>query len=287
MPCAAHATLEVAIRTYLDLMRLPKPAACALGIASPITGDLVRMTNHTWSFSISEMQKQLGLTRLTVINDFTALALALPDISLESLVQVGGQSAPLLGPKALIGPGTGLGVSGLLPTHQNDQWVAIAGEGGHTTLAAQNEAEDRVIELIRQRHGHVSAERILSGPGLVELYGALRQLQKQAPLDGVSAAEITNWALQNNDPLACQSLAMFAGFLGTVAGDLALTLGARGGVYLGGGMVPRWLGWFERSPFRARFEAKGRYGAYLKDIPVWVINASDSPALLGAARSLN
>jgi len=224
---------------------------------------------------------------LNVINDFTALALALPVIPFERLVQVGGQSAPLFGPKALIGPGTGLGVSGLLPTHQNDHWVAIAGEGGHITLAAQNEAEYRVIELIRQRHGHVSAERILSGPGLVDLYGALRQLQQQAPLDGVSAAEITNWALHDKDPLACQSLEMFAGFLGTVAGDLALTLGARGGVYLGGGIVPRWLGWFESSPFRARFEAKGRYSAYLRDIPVWVINASESPALLGAARSFN
>jgi glucokinase len=258
-----------------------------LGIASPITGDVVRMTNHTWSFSISEMQKQLGVARLNVINDFTALAMALPAIPVESLVQVGGQSVALHGPKALIGPGTGLGVSGLLPTRQNDQWVAIAGEGGHTTLAAQNETEYRVIELIRQRHGHVSAERILSGPGLVDLYGALRQLQKKAPVDVASAAEITRWALQDKEPCACQSLAMFAGFLGTVAGDLALTLGARGGVYVGGGMVPRWLGWFETSDFRARFEAKGRYGAYLQDIPVWVINASEAPALLGAARSLN
>ena len=286
LPCAAHETLEAAIRTYLELKSLPMPRTGALGIANPITGDVIRMTNHHWSFSISEMQRSLGLQQLNVINDFTALALALPSIAKDNLVQVGGTVAEAYAPKALIGAGTGLGVSGLMPTDANDHWVAIAGEGGHVTLAAQTESEYRVIELIRQRYGHVSAERVLSGQGLVDLYLALRQLQKQQPVDVAGAAEITAWALQDKDPLALQSIDMFAGFLGSVTGDLALTLGARGGVYLGGGIVPRWLGWFETSQFRERFEAKGRFNAYLKDIPVWVINAAESPALLGAARSL-
>ena len=286
LPCAAHETLEAAIRTYLELKSLPMPRTGALGIANPITGDVIRMTNHHWSFSISEMQRSLGLQQLNVINDFTALALALPSIATDNLVQVGGTVAEAYAPKALIGAGTGLGVSGLMPTDANDHWVAIAGEGGHVTLAAQTESEYRVIELIRQRYGHVSAERVLSGQGLVDLYLALRQMQKQQPVDVAGAAEITAWALQNKDPLALQSIDMFAGFLGSVTGDLALTLGARGGVYLGGGIVPRWLGWFETSQFRERFEAKGRFNAYLKDIPVWVINAAESPALLGAARSL-
>jgi glucokinase len=263
------------------------PRAGALGIANPITGDVVRMTNHHWSFSISEMQRNLGLEQLNVINDFTALALALPSIPQDNLVQVGGTVAQAFAPKALIGAGTGLGVSGLMPTDTHDHWLAIAGEGGHVTLAAQTETEYRVIELIRQRYGHVSAERVLSGQGLVDLYLALRQLQKQPPVDVAGAAEITAWALQDKDPLAQQSIEMFAGFLGSVTGDLALTLGARGGVYLGGGIVPRWLGWFETSNFRERFEAKGRFSAYLKDIPVWVINASESPALWGASRSLS
>ncbi len=286
LPCAAHETLEAAIRTYLELKSLPMPRAGALGIANPITGDVIRMTNHHWSFSISEMQRSLGLQQLNVINDFTALALALPSIAKDNLVQVGGTVAEAYAPKALIGAGTGLGVSGLMPTDANDHWVAIAGEGGHVTLAAQTESEYRVIELIRQRYGHVSAERVLSGQGLVDLYLALRQMQKQQPVDVAGAAEITAWALQNKDPLALQSIDMFAGFLGSVTGDLALTLGARGGVYLGGGIVPRWLGWFETSQLRERFEPKGRFKAYLKDIPVWVINAAESPALLGAARSL-
>jgi glucokinase len=154
-------------------------------------------------------------------------------------------------------------------------------------LAAHTENEYRVIELIRQRYGHVSAERVLSGQGLVDLYLALRQLQQHGPVEVTSAADITHWALKNKDPLALQSLEMFSGFLGSVAGDLALTLGALGGVYLGGGVVPRWLGWFETSAFRERFEAKGRFRDYLKDIPVYVINANESPALWGASRSLN
>ena len=287
LPCAAHETLEAAIRTYLELKNLPTPRACALGIANPITGDVIRMTNHHWSFSISDMQRSLGLAQLNVINDFTALALALPSIPLENLVQVGGTAAQAFAPKALIGAGTGLGVSGLLPTDANDHWVAIAGEGGHVTLAAQNDTEYRVIELIRQRYGHVSAERVLSGQGLVDLYLAMRQLQGHPPTEVTSAADITHLALKNKDPLALQSLQMFAGFLGSVSGDLALTLGALGGVYLGGGVVPRWLGWFESSVFRERFEAKGRFREYLKDIPVYVINAAESPALLGASRSLN
>ena len=286
LPCAAHETLEAAIRTYLELKNLPMPREGALGIANPINGDEIRMTNHHWSFSISDMQRSLGLGRLNIINDFTALALALPSIPSAHLVQIGGAAAQPFAPKALVGAGTGLGVSGLLPTDANDHWVAIAGEGGHVTLAAQTETEYRVIELIRQRYGHVSAERILSGPGLVDLYLALRQLKKETPVDVAGAAEITAWALQDKDPLAQQSIEMFTGFLGSVAGDLALTLGARGGVYLGGGIVPRWLGWFETSIFRERFEAKGRFKTYLKEIPVWVINAPESPALLGAARSL-
>ena len=288
LPCADYPSLEVAIQTYLQQQNLPAPRACALGIANPITGDTIRMTNHHWTFSISEMARNLGLLKLNVINDFTALALAIPSISPAQLVQVGGQHALDFAPKAIIGAGTGLGVSGLFPVKAGrDQWVAIAGEGGHASLAAHNETEYRVIELIRQRYGHVSAERVLSGQGLVDLYLALRQLQQHEPIDVASAADITHWALKNKDPLALQSLDMFAGFLGSVAGDLALTLGAWGGVYLGGGVVPRWLGWFETSVFRERFEAKGRFRDYLKDIPVYVINAAESPALLGASRSLN
>ena len=198
------------------MLRQRLPAQIALGMANPVAGDQIKMTNHDWAFSIQALQARLGVQRLQIINDFTALALALPSIHSAHLVQIGGTVALPFAPKALVGAGTGLGVSGLLPTDANDHWVAIAGEGGHVTLAAQTETEYRVIELIRHRYGHVSAERVLSGQGLVDLYLALRQLKKETPVDVAGAAEITAWALQDKDPLAQQSIEMFAGFLGSV-----------------------------------------------------------------------
>lgn len=287
LACAAHANIEQAIEAYLLQCHLPRPAAACIGIANPVTGDLIRMTNHHWHFSVSALQQQLGLQHLRVINDFTALALALPDLPPEARRQVGG---PLHGtadaPLALLGPGTGLGVSGLL--HSGRQWVPIAGEGGHVTLAARSDEEFAVLQWLAQRHGHVSAERVLSGPGLADLHAARGQLQVlPAPETAPDAATITWQALQARDAQCLQTLEMFAVFLGRVAGDLALTLGARGGVFIGGGIVPRLLGWFEQSGFRAAFEDKGRFSAYLADIPVWVIHTEHSPALWGAARALD
>jgi len=286
LPCADHATIEAAIRAYLLQAGKPVPAACAFGIANPVTGDQVRMTNHHWAFSIQQLQRDLGLRQLKVINDFTALALSLPDIPDAHRVQISGLAPQANAPIALLGAGTGLGVSGLVPSGQPGHWLPLAGEGGHITLAAHTLQEYQLIELIRQRYGHVSAERVLSGQGLVDLYLALRQLKGLPPQEVTGAAEISNRALQDHDALALEALNLFASWLGSVAGDLVLTLGARGGVYLGGGIVPRWLGWFEHSAFKARFTAKGRFAAYLQDVPVWVINAPDSPALWGAARAL-
>ena len=189
-------------------------------------------------------------------------------------------------PMALIGPGTGLGVSGLVPDGQGG-WLPLAGEGGHVSLAAQTDLEAQVIQQLARRYeGHVSAERVLSGPGLVALHQALAALRGMTADPDITPAHITQAALQAHDPLSLQTLETFSAFLGTVAGDLALTLGARGGVYLGGGILPHWRGWLAQSPFRARFEAKGRYRDYMAAIPVWWIDAPTSPALLGAARAL-
>lgn len=284
LSCSQYLGITEAIEAYLTGNGLTSPAAAGIGIANPITGDQVVMTNHHWSFSIEQLQQQLSLNRLQVINDFTALALALPCLTTEQKVQIGGKEPIQNAPVALLGAGTGLGVSGLMPSGQHV--LPISGEGGHVTLAAQNAKEFAVIERIGQKYGHVSAERVLSGQGLVDLYWALGQ-NTGLPAQAVQASEITQWALHDKDPLSLACLDMFAGFLGSVAGDLALTLGARGGVYIGGGIVPRLLGWFEHSPFRQRFEAKGRFATYLQDIPVWVIQAHESPALLGAARALD
>ena len=284
--CNDHASLLAALQHYLREQGKPAPRACSIGIATAVVGDEVTMTNHPWSFSISALQRELGVERLLVINDFTALAMALPGLAPEDLLQVGGGQGQPGAPVALIGPGTGLGVSGLLPAPHSGRLVPISGEGGHATLAATNGREEAVIGALRRRYGHVSAERVISGPGLVNLYQAL------CTLDGVEphvtdAPAISDAALARSDTQAVEALAMFLSLLGTMTGNLALTLGALGGVYIGGGIVPRLGDEILRSGFRAAFEDKGRYREYLARIPIHVIRARQSPALAGASRALD
>jgi len=295
LPTAAHASLADALRHYLNALQRrghAAPAQAAIAIATAITGDRVQMTNHPWSFSIAALQAEFGFTRLRVLNDFTALALALPTLGAADVVQVGG-GAPVPGEAiALIGPGTGLGVSGLVPTIAADgsaSWVPLRGEGGHVTLAARNAREQAVLAVLAQRFGHASAERALSGPGLANLHHALTRIDSPAvfhpPEPALDAPAITERA-RAGDASCAEAVALFCALLGSVAGNLALTLGARGGVYIGGGIVPRLGEGFARSPFRAAFEAKGRFAAYLAPVPVFVIVAAQSPALAGAARAL-
>jgi glucokinase len=275
-------SLVDAVRRYLAEERVPKVAQAAIGIANPVTGDRIRMTNHPWTFSIEETRVALGLERLLVVNDFHALALSLPMLSPGDLVQVGGQVPEPREPLALIGPGTGLGVSGLVFMPDGRARVALDGEGGHVTLCAMNDDEERVVRRLRERFGHVSAERVLSGQGLENLYEAL---SGGAP--ALAAADITARALDGSDAACVKAVDMFCAMLGSIAGNLVLTLGARGGVYVGGGIVPRLGAAFQRSAFRERFEDKGRMRAYLRPIPAYVITAETSPALLGAAQALD
>ena len=284
LPAADYATLADAVRAYLSTSGLGQPGSMGMGIANPVTGDELRMTNHHWGFSISAMQAELRLQRLVVINDFTALALSLPSLQAHELRQVGGGPARAQAPMALIGPGTGLGVSGLLPA--GGQWVALAGEGGHVTLPATTEREAALIAQLAARYGHASAERAISGAGLVALHDAV------CALDGVAAepstpADVSTRALAGTCARSTEAVEHFCALLGSVAGNLALTLGALGGVYIGGGIVPRLGDVFDRSAFRSRFEAKGRFRTYLAQMPVFVIDASVSPALLGVARALD
>jgi glucokinase len=284
-PCAQNESLEAAIRHYLTEHHKACPPSCAIGIANPILGDLVQMTNHHWSFSISQLQRNLGLTQLKVINDFSALALSLPTLEASDLHAIG-HGVPVTGATmAVLGPGTGLGVSGLLPSSAG-KLVAVTGEGGHVTLAPDNDFEAAVIACLTRRFGHASAERALSGPGLVNLYEATCELAKR-PAQPLSAADIIERARSGEDAQCSSTAELFCAFLGSVAGNLALTLGARGGVYVGGGIVPRMLDQIERSTFRERFVAKGRFRDYLNAIPTYVIDAQVSPALAGAARALD
>ena len=286
LPTADYDTLEAAMRAYLGRIDRARPTQCAVAIANPVLGDQVSMTNHHWSFSISALRAALTFERLEVLNDFTALALALPGLRPDERRQVGGV-APVAGAAiGLLGPGTGLGVSGLIPDGRGG-WVPLQGEGGHVSLTPATPRERVVVEALARRHGHASAERAVSGMGLVDIHLALSEADGVALDAPWSAARISEAALSGQDARCAEALAMMCAFLGSVAGNLALTLGAKGGVFIGGGIVPRLGAWFEGTPFRERFEAKGRFRAYLAEIPVWVITAAQSPALAGAAKALD
>lgn len=276
LACADHPSLAAAIQAYLAGVAGPILHA-VIAIANPVDGDQVCMTNHHWSFSTAEMRAQLGFDTLVVVNDFTALAMALPHLAADQRVQIGGgveQGGRTIG---LVGPGTGLGVSGLMPS--GGSWVALASEGGHASFAPGDAFEDDIVRQLRARFGHVSAERLLSGPGIELIYKCLTG-------KALGAAEITGRAVDGSCADCVRSIDVFCGALGSVAGNVALTLGATGGVYIGGGIVPRLGALFERSPFRARFEAKGRLSAYVARIPTYLIT-EQYPAFLGVSAILS
>lgn len=283
-----HADLVTAVEHWLADRPGPRPVQGALAVATTVDGDEIALTNAGWRFSLEAARRALGLSRLIALNDFTALAWSLPGLAAQDRRRVGGGAARPDRPIALIGPGTGLGVSGLLPVPGG--WVPLAGEGGHASFAPADPREAALLAQAWRSHPHVSFERLVSGIGLPLLLDAV------ATVDGLPRPEawqgavptpamILDAALADGDPLCRRVLTDFCAMLGTAAGNLALTLGAAGGVYVGGGLPPRLGGFFDASPFRARFEAKGRFSGWLAGVPTWVIVA-EQPALAGAARAL-
>jgi glucokinase len=288
LPCAGYPTVGEAVRAYLATpsvkaaMTAPVRQA-AIAIANPVTGDMVRMTNHCWEFSISALRAECGFEMLEVVNDFYALAMALPHLGDTEKRQVGGGKAVAGTPIGLLGAGTGLGVSGLVPLDAGG-WTALRSEGGHATFSPCDVTELAILQYAWREFPHVSAERFLSGAGLELIYRALAETHKPGA-DPLRAAEISRRALAGECPLCEQTIDAFCGMLGTMAGNLALTLGAQGGVYVGGGIVPRLGTRFEQSPFRRRFEEKGRFCAYLAEVPTYVITA-EYPAFVGVSAIL-
>ena len=266
------------LEVYLDHRRSSdRPTRAALAVAAPIGGDDVQMINIGWRFSQRELKKKLALKKLQVVNDFTAMAWALSRLKDADVAKIGGGTSVPRTTMATLGPGSGLGVSALVPVA--DSWAVMTGEGGHVALPAVTPEEFEVVKLLQQRFdGHCSAERVLSGPGLVNLYVALAELAGRGK-PTVTPEDVTNLARQG-EPMARKTQGMFFAMLGTIAANLAVTTGARGGVYIAGGIVPRLLEPFQKSEFRTRFESKGRYRGYLAAIPTYVITAP-TPAFRG------
>jgi glucokinase len=275
-----YASLHDALTDYLNgLPGTKRPQAAALAIAGPVVGDTVGLTNLSWRFSIADLKQSLELSSLKVVNDFVAAAISVPYLPKQDLFTVGPPFPEAEGTIGVIGPGTGLGVGGLLPNA--GQWLPWAGEGGHVSLPTVTPEEDAILQVLRARWGHVSAERVLSGAGLVNLYEALCAIDGVTP-SALSPADVTDHAMRGTDPNCVKAFAHFCAMLGSVAGNLALTLGATGGIYVAGGILLRFKEAFAASPFRARFEDKGRLGSFVAKIPTHLI-LEESPALFGLA----
>ena len=290
LPVARHAGPVQAAQVYLAGVAqalgtaYQAPHAGAFAVATAVGSDRIAFTNSGWAFSRAATGQALGLHTLLVLNDFEALAMSLPRLSAAQLRlwMPGAIEAPARATRAVIGPGTGLGVAGLVSTPLG--WVAVPGEGGHATLSAADDFEAALLAAVRRVHAHVSAERLLSGIGLPALHAGVAAVAGQAA-PALTTEDIVVRGLAGNDALCSQTLDAFCALLGGFAGNVALVLGARGGVYIGGGIVPRLGDRFFQSRFRERFEAKGRFQAYLQAIPVALITDTLA-ALSGAAQAL-
>lgn len=274
LPVRDYATVDAALVAVVTNLKI-RPRRAFLAAAGPVIDDRIAVTNSPWLLDRMSLQASFNLDQVVLLNDFAALAHALPALTPADLTPLGGGAATA-DTRLVLGPGTGFGVAAI--TAHND---AVIGEGGHASLMAETEREAAVLARLRPRFTHVSIERVLSGPGLALLHQTLCALDGIATSDHDAAHIVGD---RTPDCPACHdALTLFAGWLGAVAGDLALTFGARGGVYLAGGIAPRLGDRLKTLGFRQRFVAKGRQESYLAAIPIWIIRHAD-PAFLGLAR---
>ena len=282
--CADYASLADVLSDYIAKQAFGGVTinAC-LAIACPVEQDIVSMTNLPWQFSQSALKAKLNFTNLWLINDFTAIAYAVPKLDKQQKVQIGHGQSLADKPIAICGPGTGLGVASLVPN--NGDWSCLSGEGGHADFAPNDSQEIAILEFLMKKYAHVSYEQVLSGQGLEQIYQALTFI-KEGFDSTLSAKEITEKALAGSCDICQETLAQFCRFLGSFAGNLALTLGSHGGVYIAGGIVPRFIDYFTHSDFRTRFDQKGRLSNFVNTIATYVIT-EQQPGLIGAAAYLN
>lgn len=281
--CNKFSGLAEIIQNYLSQMDIDDAElnAC-FAIACPVDNDVISMTNLPWEFSKRELQATLNLTKMYFINDYTAIAHAVPLLNKEQKVQIGSGDVVQGQPISICGPGTGLGVANVV--NVNKQWVSLGGEGGHVDFAPTDEIEIKILNFLLTKYKHVSYEQLLSGLGIQQIYQALMFIKGQEP-EAFEAKDITQKAISNECDVCKETLDRFCAILGNFAGNLSLTLASFGGVYIAGGIVPRFIDYIKNSDFRSRFEAKGRFESFNQTIPTFVIT-EPQPGLIGATAFL-
>lgn len=289
MPVVRMTLLILPVKITLDQLKLPsiiskkiglkdRPQIGVMAVAGPVEDDLINFTNIPWTFRRSKLAQDLGLVELAVMNDFKAVALAVPGIASHHIQKIGGGNVMAERAIGVIGPGTGLGVASLVWGPQG--YIAQPGEGGHVTMPPVNEREYAIFQQLRVKYHHISAERVCSGKGLENLYSAIRVLDNKMDTPDLTAPQISDNAIKGRCDICKESLDLMLGFLGRVSGNLALTLYAQGGIYIAGGIPTKLGDYFIRSRFIEEFISKGRQKDLMKQIPVYMIN-HDAIGLLG------
>jgi len=282
LACSDYPNLEEAMQDYIAANHPGRIEVASIAFACPVHNDVIKMTNNHWVFSRSAIKAKLGLKVFKCINDFTAMALGILHVPGKHLIAVGGVSADPDKPRLIIGPGTGLGVSALVKT--SGAWFPLSTEGGHVDFAPIDDQQIELYYYLKKQYKRISVERLLCGEGLVTIYKFLSDKNHNRSKYH-SPAGITQAALKQRDELALAALALFCEVFGQVCGNAALASGALGGVYICGGIIPRFVDFFVASDFRSRFEDKGRMQSYLFPIPVYVVTEQYT-GLLGAAEAV-
>jgi len=279
LKCANYPDMGSMIKACCVEFKIEIPKYACLAIAGPIEHGFAQMTNLNWKFNISDLRDELDMKTLHVINDFAALAYAVPFLSVDETKVLYDAEPNTNAPIVVMGPGTGFGMALLVP--ENGHWGIIPTEGGHASFAPTNEQELAIKSYLLKEQPHVSVENILSGGGLVHLYRALANIAGVSAQD-FSPADVSSKGLANEDPICREALVTFCNTLGAVAGDKALSTGARGGVVIGGGITPKLMGMLPETDFEKRYKNKGPMTGYVSNIPIRVI-VNDKAALVGSA----
>jgi glucokinase len=281
--CDDFDSAGAAIRAYIAETGLPDPDVICLATAGPVVDQTVRFTNNHWTIDASELQREFGTERVRLMNDFEAIAYSIPFLTPADCLPVGlPDPRPIADTDftvAVVGPGTGLGAVGLI--RRGQELYPVVGEAGHVGFSPETRVQLDILTALRERYDRVSVERLVSGPGLENIYSALTRIHGEQRTQ-LKAAEIFEAAAGSDDPRAAETLQLFFETLGQFAGNLALTLGAQDGIFIGGGIVRRYPQLLENSGFRSGFESKGRHRSLMEQIPTQLITHPE-PGLLGAS----